>query len=835
MRNWGKQTLTRFRNLISVNGVITIIMFVLITFISVSLFNVAFTRRNTIDDSVVQKYCALSDDTTYKQNISGFDNHLLSSFDMKFSTSYKGADGEITLSLTDGDNVIQTWNLDVIDIHTLTYTTFKLDTPVKNSGNLSISITPHNTNDGPIEVSFVGSEFAINSNWIDSNSRSDFYPFFISMMVVLFVLFVCITDISKLSWTKLVVLGIIAVILVCAFDHILIKSTLTTTKTLTKKEMENKNYNDTAIILPGSTHTDRIESVSFSSICFYSTDANVTDADFSITITNTEGISETYTSDTMEIAEIKNGGYICSINDIKSFATSKFDAYDFSITNNSSHGLHFKSDKSLIRFDMERTTYAGIVYSYIIAFILCAFVITFWGLEIYRKNPETIFLCVAVPFILIFGLLNAPWNTPDSDRHFEASYRFSSKILGQSEDTEWSGRTEDVEFYDNLWHKYFNFHNSDIMSYSVMSSDTTLLSSNNTLKEFQEPDVDMKYYSVVSYLPIVIGITLGRLLGLSFILTISLGRIFTAVLYVFLMYRAIKKVPYGKSIFLFIALFPVSLILAGAISYDSMVLISTLSFITSFMAVMNNPEDRKETIELFVWSFVLGGVKGGGYLILLPLTFALYDRKQKEQSLRKVVYTVISGLLSFVLFYSLLQIGNSGLFQLGHMGDSSLSISFLFTYPAKFLLMTIKSYFSYADQIIFGIPGRELGWIEKVLPVYITAGMMVILFLSSWLDNTKPQLTKSFRVSSILVIAICLISVPAMLLSYTHANSTTIEGIQGRYFIPVLPLIVLLLTGKNNQIISKENSSVLNYKCIQVFTILLSLSTLYLMQIYLKR
>ena len=835
MKNWGNHVLTRFKYLKSINGLITIILFILIALVSIFLFNSAFIRKNTIDDSVVQKYFALSDNTTYEQSISGFDNHLLSSFDMKFNTSYKDINSGITLSLTDGDKVIQTWTLNVMDIHTQTYTTFKLTTPVENSGHLSISLTPHNINDGSIEVYSVGSNFVINSNWIDTNARSSFYPVYISMMVLLFILFVCFSDISKMSWIKLVAMGVVAIILICSFDYIIIKSTLTTTSTKTPVENTNDQHKDKTIVLPGDTHTDIIKSVSFSSICFYSTDANINDADFSITITNSEGISETYTSDYMEITECEDGDYICSIDDINSFNNSRFGDYYISITNNSSHDLHFEADKSFIRFDMKRTTYTGIIYAYIIAFILCAFVIVFCGTEIYKKNPETIFLCVSVPFILIFGLLNAPWNTPDSHRHFEAAYRFSSRILGQSEATEWSGRAEDVNYYENLWRQYLNFHNSDIMSYSVVSSDTNLLSSDNTLIEFQEPDLDMKYYSIVSYLPIVIGISLGRILGLGFILTISLGRIFTAVMYVFCIYRAIKKVPYGKYIFLFIALFPISLILASAISYDSMVLISTISFIATFMAVMSKPNDRKELIEMVVWSFLLGGVKGGGYLILLPLTFTLYDRNHKEQSLKKIIYAITSGLLSFVLFYSLLQIGNSSLFQLGYKGDSLLSISFLFEHPLRFLLMTIKSYFTYADQVIFGIPGRALGWIEKVLPIYITGGMLLIMFFSGWLDNTKPQLTKSFRFSSILVTAICLISVPAMLLSFTPANFTTINGIQGRYFIPVLPLIVLVITNKKNEIISDDKSRILNHKCIQLFMVLLGLSVLYMMQLYFER
>lgn len=37
---------------------------------------------------------------------------------------------------------------------------------------------------------------------------------------------------------------------------------------------------------------------------------------------------------------------------------------------------------------------------------------------------------------------------------------------------------------------------------------------------------------------------------------------------------------------------------------------------------------------------------------------------------------------------------------------------------------------------------------------------------------------------------------PMMLLSYTDVGSATIEGVQGRYYLPVLPLVMLLITNR---------------------------------------
>ena len=46
----------------------------------------------------------------------------------------------------------------------------------------------------------------------------------------------------------------------------------------------------------------------------------------------------------------------------------------------------------------------------------------------------------------------------------------------------------------------------------------------------------------------------------------------------------------------------------------------------------------------------------------------------------------------------------------------------------------------------------------------------------------------------LLIMLIASIGIPAMLLSWTNLGSTEIDGIQGRYFLPVVPLFLILLT-----------------------------------------
>ena len=60
-----------------------------------------------------------------------------------------------------------------------------------------------------------------------------------------------------------------------------------------------------------------------------------------------------------------------------------------------------------------------------------------------------------------------------------------------------------------------------------------------------------------------------------------------------------------------------------------------------------------------------------------------------------------------------------------------------------------------------------------------------------------------------------------MLISYTYVGADTILGVQGRYFLPVLPLVLLIVQGNKNIIVknSIESELILAIIGLQLYTI----------------
>ena len=95
--------------------------------------------------------------------------------------------------------------------------------------------------------------------------------------------------------------------------------------------------------------------------------------------------------------------------------------------------------------------------------------------------------------------------------------------------------------------------------------------------------------------------------------------------------------------------------------------------------------------------------------------------------------------------------------------------------------------------------GSPLGWLEINIPSIIIIALILLLFLSViQKDTEKINVSWKLRGFSICVFGgISLLIVAALYLDWTSLGSGVVEGVQGRYFAPMLPLIVLIFNNSN--------------------------------------
>lgn len=475
----------------------------------------------------------------------------------------------------------------------------------------------------------------------------------------------------------------------------------------------------------------------------------------------------------------------------------------------------------------------------LVCFVILGIYLVLIGVFSRKKefDIKLFFLFSIIPLSVIYLILMLPWSVPDSGTHFLTIYRFSNILLGNGKVGAWTGRADDAAFITDVW--YNVGRNPNMQGYASIVSNCKIFAENTMIVDLPLHLEEMEFYSIINYLPQVLGLTIGRICGLSTVLSIYIARVFIMLFYIFTTYHAIKLSPMGKGIFAIVPLLPMSLMMSSAFSYDSMVLISSLNFVASILALYQEPKSKKRLAEGMFWAFILGAVKGGGYLILLPIVFILIG-KDKRTAIVNNISIICSGLVSVLIFDVFLTAG-SKLFQFGVEGNGKMSASFAFHEPLAYLQMCITTYVKYFDDLFFGLGGNRLAWIEDTVPNVIIVGLLLIMGIYSTHEMDEIELENKDKYFFNLVIILTLLLTPMMLLSFTNEGSDVIMGLQGRYYLPILSVVMMVLTKfklhKYYDIYNRNSFLVhdIKKKCFAGCSFFNCLAVYYMMRLYLER
>ena len=85
------------------------------------------------------------------------------------------------------------------------------------------------------------------------------------------------------------------------------------------------------------------------------------------------------------------------------------------------------------------------------------------------------------------------------------------------------------------------------------------------------------------------------------------------------------------------------------------------------------------------------------------------------------------------------------------------------------------------------------------------AGVLILILEALRKEESKPFLPSNYRIlNAIMIFGLSAVIYTSMYVSYTPVASSVIEGVQARYFIPLLLPFVYVISGKKNLIPIKE-------------------------------
>ncbi len=438
------------------------------------------------------------------------------------------------------------------------------------------------------------------------------------------------------------------------------------------------------------------------------------------------------------------------------------------------------------------------VYFLVASVPLIALLPLLWYLIFVRKAKlQNIFLIAAI----LMGVPQTLANTPNS-WYDEPTHYYNAMFYA---DTIFSGATSSSDSTHLIWDRRVDdtlngttAHNVTMRDYEYTAAHFFDLAQDPEARETQA--VSRLNYPY-QYLPQILGIEIGHLLNLGQIPTFYLARLLNFVLFLTAMYFIIKKAPF-KTLFCLMGLMPFVLGTAFSCSYDNPINILVFAFCAYVLhlAAVKTSITKRDILILTVLFALFAPLKYiYSPLILLLLLIPKNRFKSRQDRAMTIGLPIFAGLLLMLLgsgslFNAALSTGGISAFNEQRQLDTY-TYGFIFQQPGAAARIILTTAFDNLSEVLNG--PRYLYVMKGDLPIW-TSLMIIIMLLVAANDTTGKHCLHVSTQQKLIILIICAViyflSVVA-LLTHTEVGAYMVQGIQGRYYIPLLPLVALLGQG----------------------------------------
>ncbi len=406
--------------------------------------------------------------------------------------------------------------------------------------------------------------------------------------------------------------------------------------------------------------------------------------------------------------------------------------------------------------------------------------------------PETIFIIIGVIYGLAFLFITPPFSVvPDEGSHFVKAYSLSEGYLLPVKIGDASG----FIIPENVWSTILTCIYGKINLESVITSKINTNVNKNT-EEF----VYLDYVAIITYPPVpymmsALAIKLGALLDLSPFVLLYMARLANLIIWIILTYLAIKIIPVHKWVLLMIALMPMTIFEAASVSADSLTI--GLSFLLIAYLLRSALTEYSFTKKDFIIISILGvllALTKSVYILILFLFLLIPVNKFQNHKKKYGIFSII------IIPISLMSVGwmliTKGFYRpfLNSNWSINEQISFILHQPLNYLLILINT-------INSGWASYITTFVSYILPLIIIIIYLVILFLVAIIDKNEFKLNLKQKTVCLIIALTSIFTIFTFeYITWNPIGNYFVDGIQGRYFIPIAPILLLIFYNKLNYI-----------------------------------
>lgn len=404
-------------------------------------------------------------------------------------------------------------------------------------------------------------------------------------------------------------------------------------------------------------------------------------------------------------------------------------------------------------------------------------------------DPRKMFLRLAPIVYALYALLTPPFQTPDEQQHLFRAWQLSELHLFPERRGDEIGGAVPVSFTEaakaELGSSAPFEADRPIPKRPVFHRDQTAFSSDpSTFANFFGSAI----YPPVGYAPQVFAIWIGRLLDFSVENMLRLGRLLNAALAIWLIATAIRLTPWGGLALVWIGLLPMSAASSAAFGQDGLIIGSACLLIALGLSQASSlKQSRGYMLAIAGLTLAITLAK----LVYLPLGLvAGFPRTGSSWTARRLLAPVCACLIA-VIAAGAWMVANPGVAQVPGMSPASVRLSLLLHEPGTLPFMLYQTYIGGFWPLFH--TAFKFGWVTvgpSVPAEILTAGALICVLATG--DEGAAKANLWLRAWVVALSLTTLILVSAVLYLYWKAPvEGRIQGLQGRYFIPVVTGILL--------------------------------------------
>ena len=415
---------------------------------------------------------------------------------------------------------------------------------------------------------------------------------------------------------------------------------------------------------------------------------------------------------------------------------------------------------------------------------------------------------------LFYMLVFPTFSAPDEAAHFTSAYRLSSYFCGKmprAGEEFLSGASEEErkrveKGADVLVRKADDVagFSREIGRSSYKLALTEMFSVNREDGLTVRGEIPVNIWPVV-YLPQALGISAARVLGLGYVPLVYLGRLFNLMFFVFLSALSVRLMPFKKEILMAVSALPMTLHLAGSLSYDP-VFIGLSMLLGAWCFHLAFARKRVGWKDVLILALLLVLLEPGK-LVYLPAAGICMMIPASRFSSKRSCYLSRTFLVIAVMIA--VYLANRSVLSawalktekaVAWTQGTGYTLQDVVKYPGEVLSVFLETLFTQSGFYLGTMLGMYLGNLDTNLAIpsfclFLLGCVLVAGAVRREGERTYLMGKQKLWISLLVFLSAGLILV-SMFLGWTPKDLGYIAGVQGRYFLPLLPLVLFLFFDK---------------------------------------